>query len=81
MRFLNRFLLNENALYSLFAKNTQSGITEQSKACNVFCEHHLLCYTIGLLLMRNHTEVNALLLCKRLDMLERHNGGHGRRRL
>lgn len=36
---------------------------------------------IELLLMRNHTVVNALLLRKRLDMLERHNGGHGRRRL
>lgn len=52
--------------------------TKQSLLCflNTIC-----CVAIELLLMRNHTEVNALLLCKRLDMLEHHNGGHGRQRL
>ncbi len=39
------------------------------------------CAAIELLLMINHTEVNAPLLRKRLDKLERHNGGQGRRRL
>lgn len=36
------------------------------KAFHVFCEHH--CVAIELQLMRNHTEVNAPLLRKRLDM-------------
>lgn len=35
--------LNENALLSLSAKTAQSEVTEQSKACNVFCEHNSLC--------------------------------------
>lgn len=47
----------------------------------MFSVNTICCVAIELLLMRSHTVVNALLLRKRLDMLERHNWGHGRRRL
>lgn len=46
----------------------------------MFSMNTICCVDIELLLTMNHTEVNALLLCKRLDMLKCHNGGHGRRR-
>lgn len=52
-----------------------------NKAKLVMFSVNTICGDIELLLMRNHTGVNALLLHKRLDMLKRHNGGHGRRRL
>lgn len=68
--------LNEKCTFVTFCK-----VEWANKAKIVMFSVNTICVDIELLLMRNHTEVNALLLRKRLDMLKRHNGGQGRRRL
>ena len=44
----------------------------------MFSQNTICCVDIELQLMKNHTEVNAPLLCKRLDMLKCNNGGNVR---